>query len=65
MIKKLLTIVGILSLVGSLFFLTPNMTGNVVNESSILQSTLIGSGLFILGLGLLAFRKRKIKEGFS
>jgi hypothetical protein len=60
-LEKTVTVVGILSLVGSLFFLMPNITGNVVNSSNIIASTLLGSGLFVFGIALLFFkRKNKI-----
>jgi len=58
-LEKTITSVGILALVGSLFFLAPNITEGAVDSSSILRSSLIGSGLFILGVGLLFFRKKR------
>jgi hypothetical protein len=57
-LEKTITSTGILALVGSLFFLIPNFTGNAVSDSSIIQSTLIGSGFFILGICLLFLRKK-------
>ncbi len=48
--KKLIGIISISGFVLSLFFLSSNITGNVVGNLTLRSSSFIGGGLFILGL---------------
>lgn len=54
-------ILAIISLVGALFFVSFNITGNAIGELSYDNVSLIGTGLFILGL-VFAFVFFKGKE---
>ncbi|MGY4884133.1 MAG: hypothetical protein ACP5NZ_00985 [Nanobdellota archaeon] len=57
-LEKILNYVGIFLILGSLFFLSSNITGNVVGLTS-KTSNFIGIPLFIVGLGLVIFCSRK------
>ena len=51
---------SILGLIGALFFLSPNFTGNAVGNMTNSTSTWIGAGLFLIGLvSSIFYFKRK------
>jgi len=53
-LEKILNYTGIFSILGSLFFLSSNVTGNVAGLTS-KTSNFIGIPLFAIGLGLILF----------
>ena len=58
-VKKSLAATLSISVLGSLFFLSPNITGNAVGNLSIKSGSIIVAGLFLMGIiaGFLFFRK--------
>jgi len=58
--KKFIPVIAGFSLIVSLFFLSPNITGNVVGNLTKNSSNIIGLILLVIGLiGLLIYFKRK------
>ncbi len=59
--RQLLGIFSLAGFIASLFFLSSNITGDVVGDLSLKSSSIIGAGLFIMGLvaGFFCLRKRK------
>ena len=58
--KNYFITLGLASIIFSLFFLSSNLTGNVISNLTQNSSNLIGAGLFILGLiGCLFYFKTK------
>ena len=49
-LEKTFSIIGIGGIVLSLFFLSPNLTGNAIANLTTKTSSIIGAGLFIVGL---------------
>ncbi len=58
-------VISILSFGGGLFFIIPNINGNVVAQGVVQNYSLVGAGLFLLGFVsawlFLRFRFRKDK----
>ena len=58
--RSLFAAVSIISLIGSLFFISFNLTGNSIENLSRDGLSLLGVGLFVLGiLGFVFFKTRK------
>jgi len=59
--SKLVTITSIIGLVGGIFFLSPNLTGNVIGNLTQPSSDVIGTVLLVIGLigGFFWFRSRR------
>ena len=53
--------VALVLIIGSIFFLSPNITGNVIGNLSNNNSNFLGAILFILGIGFLLFIFRRNK----
>lgn len=55
---KVMNVIGSIALLGSLFFLYPNLTGNIIGNMNSSGSNWIGAILFILGLGLFVLESK-------
>ncbi len=66
-LQKTAATTSIISIVSGLFFLTPNITGNVVGNLDYASLNFIGSGLLIIGglLGLYYIKKSQKKTNIS
>ena len=59
-LEKSVAVVSIISLIGSIFFLSPNLTGNVVGNMTNSTSNVLGTFLLFVGLiaGFFSLKKR-------
>ena len=58
--KKFIPVIAGISIVASLFFLSPNITGNVIGNLTKNDSSVVGVTLFVLGIiGFFAYFRKK------
>ncbi len=56
--SKSLLATGIISILASIFFLSPNLTGNTIGNITSSNTNFLGAVLFVLGIGMIILKKK-------